>query len=80
MFVCAPGNAADFLAVDLDSLIIHQNYAWALGYNGVALPVAAIGLLTPWLAALGMSLSSLLVVVNALRLARAGARGARRDP
>ena len=59
--------------------IIRQNYAWALGYNGVALPVAAIGLLTPWLAALGMSLSSLLVVVNALRLAPAGARRLRRD-
>lgn len=59
--------------------IIRQNYAWALGYNGVALPVAAVGLLTPWLAALGMSLSSLLVVVNALRLAPAGARRLRRD-
>jgi len=50
--------------------IIHQNIGWALGYNLVALPVAAAGLLTPWLAALGMSLSSLLVVLNALRLLR----------
>ncbi|HDP90387.1 MAG TPA: heavy metal translocating P-type ATPase [Thioalkalivibrio sp.] len=56
--------------------IIHQNFAWALGYNGVALPVAATGLLTPWLAALGMSLSSLLVVINALRL---GPQMARRE-
>ncbi|WP_042799148.1 heavy metal translocating P-type ATPase [Thioalkalivibrio sp. AKL19] len=48
--------------------VIRQNIAWAIGYNVVALPVAASGLLTPWLAALGMSLSSLLVVGNALRL------------
>jgi Cu2+-exporting ATPase len=50
--------------------IIKQNIAWALGYNLIALPVAAGGFLSPWLAALGMSLSSLLVVVNALRLTR----------
>lgn len=50
--------------------IVRQNIAWAIGYNGIALPVAAIGFLTPWLAALGMSLSSLIVVGNALRLRR----------
>ncbi|MCA1788473.1 MAG: cation-translocating P-type ATPase, partial [Thioalkalivibrio sp.] len=50
--------------------IIHQNIIWAICYNGVALPVAATGFLTPWLAALGMSLSSLIVVGNALRLRR----------
>lgn len=50
--------------------IIRQNLAWALGYNLLALPLAAAGLVTPWLAALGMALSSLLVTVNALRLAR----------
>ncbi|MFO8154073.1 heavy metal translocating P-type ATPase [Thioalkalivibrio sp.] len=50
--------------------IVRQNIIWAVGYNGVALPVAATGLLTPWLAALGMSLSSLIVVGNALRLRR----------
>ena len=49
--------------------VVRQNIGWALGYNGIALPVAAAGILTPWLAALGMSLSSLLVVLNALRLA-----------
>ena len=48
--------------------VIRQNIIWAIGYNVVALPVAASGFLTPWLAALGMSLSSLLVVGNALRL------------
>ncbi len=52
--------------------IVRQNIAWAIGYNVLALPVAATGLLTPWLAALGMSLSSLLVVGNALRLRREG--------
>ena len=44
--------------------------AWALGYNVLALPLAAAGLVTPWLAALGMALSSLAVTGNALRLAR----------
>ncbi|MGF1613653.1 MAG: heavy metal translocating P-type ATPase [Gammaproteobacteria bacterium] len=50
--------------------IVRQNILWAVGYNALVLPVAAAGLLTPWLAALGMSLSSLLVVGNALRLRR----------
>lgn len=50
--------------------IIVQNLGWALGYNLVALPVAAMGWVTPWLAALGMALSSLIVTVNALRLTR----------
>jgi P-type Cu2+ transporter len=47
---------------------IHENFGWALGYNLLMLPFALSGALTPWLAALGMSLSSLVVVVNALRL------------
>jgi Cu2+-exporting ATPase len=49
--------------------VVRQNIAWAFTYNLIALPVAAAGWLTPWLAALGMSLSSLIVVTNALRLA-----------
>ncbi len=48
--------------------ITRQNLVWALLYNLTALPLAACGLLTPWIAALGMSLSSLLVVLNALRI------------
>ncbi len=48
--------------------IIRQNLAWALGYNLVAIPAAAFGLVSPWVTALGMSLSSLLVALNALRL------------
>jgi P-type Cu2+ transporter len=50
--------------------VIQQNMAWALLYNFGAIPAAAAGLVAPWLAALGMSLSSLLVVVNAMRLTR----------
>lgn len=48
--------------------IIHQNLGWALAYNLLVLPLAASGMLEPWMAALGMSLSSLLVVLNARRL------------
>ena len=50
--------------------IIVQNLGWAMAYNLIALPVAAMGWVTPWLAALGMALSSLIVTVNALRLTR----------
>ena len=50
--------------------IIVQNLGWAMAYNVVALPIAAMGWVTPWLAALGMALSSLIVTVNALRLTR----------
>ncbi len=49
--------------------VIHQNLAWALGYNLIAIPLAALGHVTPWIAGIGMSASSLLVVLNALRLA-----------
>lgn len=50
--------------------IIRQNLAWALTYNLLALPFAAMGWVTPGLAALGMAASSLLVTANALRLGR----------
>ncbi len=50
--------------------VIRQNLVWSATYNVIALPVAALGLVPPWLAAVGMSISSLLVVLNALRLAR----------
>lgn len=51
--------------------IIAQNFRWALIYNFVVLIPAALGYVPPWLAAIGMSLSSLFVVLNALRLKRA---------
>lgn len=50
--------------------VIRQNLAWALGYNLLAIPLAAAGLVTPWIAALGMAGSSLVVTLNALRLTR----------
>ena len=50
--------------------IIRQNLGWAIAYNAVALPLAALGLVPPWLASLGMAASSLVVTLNALRLAR----------
>jgi len=50
--------------------IIRQNLAWAIAYNLAALPLAALGFVPPWLAAIGMSLSSVVVVVNAMRLSR----------
>jgi P-type Cu2+ transporter len=79
-------SAADLLLLHegLDSLplairtaratrrVIRQNLGWALGYNLAAVPLAAFGLVSPWLAALGMSLSSLGVVLNARRLAVQG--------
>lgn len=52
------------------SRIIIENLAWASLYNGLILPFAAVGWVTPLWAALGMSASSLLVVLNALRLTR----------
>ena len=48
--------------------LIRENLMWAIVYNLIAIPAAVVGWLEPWHAALGMSLSSLLVVLNALRL------------
>lgn len=62
---------ADSLLVSRRALaVIRQNLIWAAGYNVVALPLAMLGHVTPWLASLGMALSSLLVVGNALRLVK----------
>ncbi len=47
---------------------IHMNFIWALAYNITVLPFAIAGFITPWMAAIGMSLSSLIVVVNATRI------------
>jgi P-type Cu2+ transporter len=50
--------------------IVHQNLSWALAYNAACIPLAVAGYLPAWLAGLGMAGSSLLVVLNALRLSR----------
>jgi Cu2+-exporting ATPase len=55
------------------SRIIRQNLAWAVLYNLTAVPLAASGLIEPWMAVIGMSASSLLVVLNAMRLLDRGA-------
>lgn len=57
------------------SAVIVQNFGWAMGYNLSALPLAAFGLLDPLVAAIAMGLSSLIVVLNSLRLLRLGRRG-----
>jgi len=50
--------------------IVRQNLAWSIAYNLAALPLAALGLVPAWLAAIGMSLSSVFVVLNATRVTR----------
>jgi Cu2+-exporting ATPase len=49
--------------------IIKQNLVWAALYNLICIPLAVMGFLPAWLAGLGMALSSLLVILNAARLA-----------
>ena len=51
--------------------IVKQNLIWAAVYNATCVPLAVAGMLPAWLAGLGMALSSLLVVLNAARLANA---------
>jgi Cu2+-exporting ATPase len=77
-------SQADFVIVDGDlhkiistllkarqcQRIVRQNFGWALGYNLCAIPLAALGFVPPWAAAISMSLSSLLVVANSMRLNR----------
>jgi Cu2+-exporting ATPase len=50
--------------------VMRQNLAWAAAYNAACVPLALMGYLPPWAAGLGMAASSLLVVLNALRLSR----------
>ena len=60
--------------------LIRQNLSWAVLYNTSVMPLAVSGMLKPWMAALGMSLSSLLVVANAARLVKEKSAGEGSDP
>jgi Cu2+-exporting ATPase len=57
-----------FNSADKHQRILKQNFAWAIAYNAIAIPFAMAGFLTPLLAAIGMSLSSIAVVLNSQRL------------
>jgi Cu2+-exporting ATPase len=64
-------NVAEALLLSRRTLrIVRQNLSWAAVYNAVCVPLAVFGLLPAWLAGLGMASSSLLVVLNALRLSK----------
>ncbi len=63
------GKAAEALAISRRTMrIIRENLFWALGYNTIAIPVAAAGRLNPMIASAAMAASSVSVVVNSLRL------------
>jgi Cu2+-exporting ATPase len=65
------GALAEARATARETLrVLRHNQRWALAYNLVAVPFAAAGMVPPWLAAIGMSASSLGVVLNALRIGR----------
>lgn len=67
------GVAAIATAIDVARrarAVVRQNLAWAFAYNVIAIPLAASGHITAWMAGVGMSMSSLLVVANAWRLLR----------
>ncbi len=70
--VLAGGKLVNLAAARLVALqtlaVLRQNQRWALVYNFAAVPLAALGFVPPWLAALGMSASSLVVVLNAMRI------------
>ena len=67
------GLADTFTVADRAARLIRQNLTWSLVYNASGIPLAVVGWLPPWVAGLGMALSSVLVVLNAMRVGRAGA-------
>ena len=64
------GIEAAFRICQKTHRVIIQNIFWAIGYNLSVVPVAAMGLVAPWMAAIGMSISSLIVIANALRIGK----------
>ena len=62
------GAAETFALARRTMRIVRQNFAWALAYNALALPLAAAGWIGPWEAAVGMAASSFIVVLNAMRV------------
>ena len=77
--VAVPGSRIDALPVLVEQArrtrrVVRQNLAWAAAYNGICVPLAILGWMPPWLAGLGMAASSLLVILNAARLAKTGGR------
>jgi Cu2+-exporting ATPase len=66
--LCAIPEALDIARRTL--AVLRQNQRWAMGYNLAVVPLGALGFVPPWLAAIGMSASSLVVVLNALRIGR----------
>ncbi len=73
-FVLLSGTLADVAAARMIARramrVVRQNLAWAVAYNAVCVPVALLGWFPPWAAGLGMATSSLVVVLNALRIDR----------
>ena len=63
--------AKTLLLADKTAVIIKENLLWALVYNLLAIPAAMMGWVNPWVAGIGMSLSSLAVTLNAWRLRKA---------
>ena len=63
--------AKSLLLADKAQRVIKENLIWALAYNLLAIPVAMMGWVNPWVAGIGMSLSSLAVTLNAWRLRKA---------
>jgi P-type Cu2+ transporter len=65
------GDLANAFAVARRGVrVVRQNLSWAVLYNAACIPLALLGWLPPWAAGLGMAASSLVVVLNSLRLAR----------